>query len=134
MGAKIRRFHLGDILSVTTRRFVALRGMDGISELLGFMTGDSPYVHQVPRFAEECAPWILRQHPQLAAVNDVGLSPDTWTDWLGHQVRHYGEFLEIHPIPRDDHDSMDPAEELRRMMQPGGRLLPVVLVYDDRNE
>jgi hypothetical protein len=61
-------FHIGTILSVTTGRLVSPTGLNGVYEILSYMAGESVYTHQIPRFGEECAPWLLRQHPQLANV------------------------------------------------------------------
>ena len=50
-----RDFHIGDILSVTTGRLVSPRRMDGVYDILNFMTGDNLFTHQLPRAARECA-------------------------------------------------------------------------------
>jgi len=42
-------FHISDILSITDGRLVSTRHMDGIYEILNFMTGDNLFTHQLPR-------------------------------------------------------------------------------------
>lgn len=61
-----RTFPLGDVLSITTGRFLSSRGMDGIYEILNYMTGDNLFTHQLPRAIDECAPWLLRRYPHLS--------------------------------------------------------------------
>jgi hypothetical protein len=36
-----RPFHLGDVLTITTGRLVSPRHMDGVYDVLNFMTGDN---------------------------------------------------------------------------------------------
>lgn len=116
-----RPFHLGDILTVTTGKFVALRGVEALYDLLGFMTGESPFTHQIPRVSEECAPRLLEQHPELADVR----TPPEWeqTDvtredvevWLAQQVARFGETLPVTPMPPEEHTNIDPITEMRAM-------------------
>src|SRR5580698_271163 len=62
-------FHLGDILSVTTRRFISPDGWSPIYKVLNFMTGYNLFSHQLLSAANECAPEIVKQHPQLSEIN-----------------------------------------------------------------
>jgi len=52
-----KRFHLGDILSITTGKLVSLQNIDGVFEILNFMTGDGLHMHQLSRVADECKPF-----------------------------------------------------------------------------
>jgi hypothetical protein len=86
----------------------------------------------LPRAAKECAPWLKRQHPFLDspeidfAVAELGEmlktpsgmnEPDTLVlGWLSKMVAKYGETFPVEPIPADDHDRIDPVEELRGMV------------------
>ena len=106
-------FELGAILSITTGRL--LTSMDNIYEILNFMTQDNLFTHQLPRATRECAPWILRQHPQLKKIDASDVTTDNWQEYLKKQIDLYGIGLEIEPIPRDDHDYRNPLEELREM-------------------
>lgn len=50
--AKLRegkRFHLGDVLSITTGHLLSPRHMEGVYEILNHMTGDQLFTHQLPR-------------------------------------------------------------------------------------
>lgn len=111
-----KAFHLGDVLSITTGRLVSPRHMEGVYDILNWMTGDSLFTHQLPRAGRECAPWLLRQHPQLADIAEPELTPEECDGWLAEQVAKYGESLEVSPIPADDHERIDPITEAERMM------------------
>ena len=112
-----RTFHLGDVLSITTGALVSPRHMDGIYDILNWMTGDSLFTHQLPRAADECQAPLLAQHPDLAAVtlpDDFG-GKEGADAWLAEQVAVYGETREVTPLAPDDHTRMDPITELRKM-------------------
>jgi hypothetical protein len=64
-----RSFHLGDILTVVIDRLLSPRGMDGVYDILNYMTEDTLYTHQLPRAARECKPHILSQHPELEEID-----------------------------------------------------------------
>lgn len=115
MSDQSRAFALGDVLSVTTGRLVSPSGIVGVYDILNFMTRDKLYTHQLPRACRECAPWLLRQHPQLAAVVGAEVTPENWREWIAAQVEQFGKELAIEPIPHDDHTYRDPLEELQEM-------------------
>ncbi len=110
-----RHFHIGDILSVTADRFVSPNGVGALYEILNWMTGDNLLTHQLPRAGRECAPELLRQHPDLADV----VFPDDFADeaavwaWLDQQVRRYGETRPVAPLDPADHTQIDPITEFR---------------------
>jgi hypothetical protein len=114
--SEIVDFDLGDILTITTGRLVALRGMDAIYDILNFMTGDNLFTHQLPRGMQECAPYLLRQHPQLAAVTEDELGPENYAANLVKWKQRFGETLPVAKIPMDDHTRKDPLVELYEMV------------------
>jgi hypothetical protein len=106
-------FALGDVLSITTGRLVSRDHIDGVYRILNHMTGDDLYTHQLPRACDECAPVLLAQHPQLAAIEP----PDEFTDathverWLAEQEVIYGEWLPVEPVAEGVHARIHPLEE-----------------------
>jgi hypothetical protein len=130
MTNQTRPFHLGDILSVTTGTFMAPRGVEALYDLLGFMTGDTLFTHQLPRAADECAPRLLEQHPDLAEVQvpdwQDGVDRTVVEAWLAEQVGRYGETRDVAPLVAEDHTHIDPIVEAERF-KPGGLILPVAL-------
>ncbi|GGK62099.1 hypothetical protein Sme01_04020 [Sphaerisporangium melleum] len=121
-------FHLGDILTVTTDRLVSPDGMDGVYQILNWMTGESLFTHQLIRAAKECAESLREQHPALADI-DV---PDWVNDeatvkrWLDSQVSVFGEWWPVEPLAPGQRQYIDPVTELRQMTS--GRPVHVVEV------
>lgn len=131
-----RTFHLGDILTVTTGRLVSPRHMDGIYDILGWMTGESLFTHQLPRAAGECQGPLLAQHPDLAAVEvpeSFGDGPEAEAAvacWLAAQVAVYGETREVAPLAPGDHTHIDPLTEMR-IVAPHAEVIPIVIDDED---
>lgn len=117
MTAATRSFHLGDVLSVTTGRFLAPGGIDAVQKLLDFMTGDSVFTHQIPRVVSECEPRLLEQHPQLRDLDVPEFDGDRAAvdAWLAEQVARFGEHLTVSPLDPADHTRIDPITEMRQI-------------------
>ena len=126
-----KTFHLGDILSITTECLVSPRYIDGVYDILNWMTGDSLFTHQLPRACRECQGPLLAQHPDLAVI----VLPESFGDnaeqgvarWLAEQVAIYGETREVAPLAAGDHTRIDPITELRAM-KPDGEIVVVETV------
>jgi len=111
-------FHLGDVLSITTGKLVSKRHVDGIYDILNFMTRDNLYTHQLPRARRECAPVLLTQHPQLAAVTGDEVTPENFKAWLEDQCAEFGEELLVAQMPEHAHEFIDPVNELVEKVHP----------------
>jgi hypothetical protein len=122
-----RLFHLGDILTITTGLLVSPRHVEGIYDILNFMTGDNLFTHQLPRAMDECAPVLLAQHPQLRAVQvpEEFDGKEHVDQWLAEQVMRYGEQLSVAPLHAGDHTVIDPISELRMMGVPPQRIIGI---------
>ncbi|MGY1946674.1 DUF7736 domain-containing protein [Nocardia asiatica] len=123
----MKEFHIGDILSVTTGILVSPRHIDGVADILQWMTGDVLWTHQLPRACKECAPALRQQFPDLAAIEvPEGLnSEDKVLGWLSAIEQAHGSIRQVVPLPKDDHTSIDPIAELK-MMRPDMPIVPVV--------
>ncbi|MCA9349577.1 hypothetical protein KC853_00850 [Candidatus Saccharibacteria bacterium] len=114
-----RRFHIGDVLAVTTGRFTSPRGMEGIYDILGYMTDELPYSNQLERFAEECKPYLERRLGKV--IGPFSEVPETITDrlsryrWLNAVTEEMNgdPFLMVGKIAEEDHAVIDPMTELR---------------------
>lgn len=127
----IREFYLGDILSITTDRLVSPRKMDGVYEILNYMTGDDLFTHQLPRAADECAPELLRQHPQLADVDASSVhDPATAEAFLAEMKAAHGDTLPVLPLPMGAHLNIDPLKELSVMV--GDK--PIIVATSGRSD
>ena len=110
-----KKFHLGDILSIVAGKLVSLQNVDGVFEILNFMTGDGLHMHQLSRVAEECKPYLLEQFPQLKDIDASEVNGDNWRQWLDEQVKRYGEEFEVQPLPEGVHKFINPVLELIEM-------------------
>lgn len=126
MTTETRSFHIGDILSITTERLVSPNHMDGIHQILDWMTSDTLFSHQLGRAVDECVPALRAQHPDLAAVTvpDDLAGEEPTLAWLAEQVAIFGETREVARLAAADHTRIDPIAELA-MKHPG---MPVVVV------
>lgn len=127
-----KRFPLRVLLTVTTGRLLTKsrgEGDNGISdlyEILGWMTHDTPFTHQLPRFNDECKPWLLRWFPELAEVNAqlgaldelVGsqgaAGVEAWLTVIEDGIDCRPEY-DVPRIPQDDHERKLPYDELVAM-------------------
>lgn len=124
--ANSKRFHLGDLASVTTGRVLAPSGFNAIAEILDHLTGVSLFSHQLPRAAEECAPALVERFPFLAAIEapeSLAGEADV-TAWLAEQVAAHGEWFDVEPLSEDAYEPLDPFAELHQMAPH----LPVIAV------
>lgn len=125
-----KAFDLRIILTVTTGRLLTKRkgpndnGIGDLYEILEHMTGEPPFTHTLPRFADECKTILLNDYPELEKV-DVAIL-DEMIDELGAE-NGINNFLRmcttrwgikeqycIGQIPK--HVSINPIQELEEMM------------------
>ena len=112
---KTKKFHLGDVLSITTCRLVSPRYMGGVYNILNFMTGDKLFTNQLREAINKCKPRLLEQFPKLAEVDASDVNGKNYVQWLTEQIAKYGEELEVRPIPKDAHQFKDPFVETTEM-------------------
>jgi len=132
----MKLFHISDLLSVTTGRLVSSRHMDGIYEILNFLTGDNLFTHQLPRAMDECKPWLRSTFPTL--MEDSPGMPERLADMdlrikavpqdrehIAIVIRDWvqdlrialklPEMLPVYELGADMHTHIDPLEEARSM-------------------
>lgn len=112
MKAKTKKFHLGDILGVTTDIACYPNSFGGVCKLLHFMTGEDPFTHQAGRFADECKPYLLEQHKWLAEIQASDLKGEDNPQKMAALVAKYGEMHSVRPIHSEDHQVIDPQVEM----------------------
>lgn len=127
-----KRFELRVLLTITTSRLLTKspgpddNGIGDLYDILGWMTNDQPFTHQLPRFAEECKPWLMRWFPGLkagavglplldAAIAEHGgkIGCEKWLGML--ELAGLPRDYDVPRIPRDDHDRKHPYDELVAM-------------------
>lgn len=131
-----KAFPLRVLLTVTTDRLLTEsrgdrdNGIGDLYDILGWMTNDSPFMHQLPRFSKECKPWLLRWFPELAIANACLVELDGWIAaartcpdegvklWLAEltllQPSLQREY-DVPRIPQDDHERKHFYDELVEM-------------------
>lgn len=127
-----KTFHIGDVLSAMTGTLVSPSHIDGVYEVLNWMTGESLMTHQLPRASRECEGLLRETFPDLAAVTFPDWSQVPAEDrervivheWLAEQVATYGETRDVPQLPEDDHTQIDPIAELK-MLRPDA---PIVVI------
>lgn len=118
-----RKFHLANLLCVSTGFLFQEPGtdypIDAVYNILDYMTGDSLQTVALGRAADECKPYLLEQHPFLKeiSVEDMRGNKDlqAWKNRLAELVAKYGEFHEVRPMHFEDHEFLDPMEDIRRI-------------------
>ena len=115
-----KKFHILDVMSITTERLVSTRHMDGIYDILGFMHDASLFTTQLPSAAEAAKPEIFRQHPALLDF-DADIAELTrmlaehgrpaWLDlFRNYAEKKYGVELEIERMPAANRKQSDPMD------------------------
>lgn len=106
-----RPFPLADILSVTTPALLSRRRMEGLGDLLNYLTGDNLKTWQYLRAADECAVALCAQHPFLADLQPPqGLDKQDLYAWLVEAERTHGNEVTVVPLAEWQHQ--DPNVEL----------------------
>ena len=129
-----KEFHVGDILSITTGRLVSLKGMDGVYEILNYMTGEILHTVGIPRAADDALPYLIQQLPWLVEVNKLFEELEKQEDFDWHEVmtiveelgKRYGITHQIYPIPQEDRERLTLEEELARIRGPQN---PIEVLY-----
>lgn len=125
--AEERAFDTLDVLSAITGRLVSPRRIDGVYEVLNYMTGESLFTHQLPRVGEEARALMVQWQPMLAeAVKEAEqVTPDNWQQWARTWVKRYGTKLMVPRMTAEQHKSVGPMEELAQLRPD---LKPIVVV------
>lgn len=125
-----KQFHIGDVLSVAPGKLVSPRHVEGVYDILNWMTGDNLMTHQLPRASREAEPLLRATFPDLTSVDvpDTINSRETADAFLESLYPRFGEYVEVPKLPADDHTTVDPISELK-MMRPDA---PIIVVDPGR--
>jgi hypothetical protein len=128
----MRFFDISDVLSVTTPYLVSSRHMEGVYDILNFLTGDNLFTHQLPRACRESQDWLRTQYPQLMP-DDLNMklaiprlkemiaesSPQEgcarWVEMI-RDGNGLPRQIPVHAMGKGMHTRIDPIEELRAMV------------------
>lgn len=103
-----RRFHISDILSISTGRLLSTQGMDGIYRIMGYLVNDetistiglAAQAEAARAWLEQDLPWVLDCR-YLEPADGAG--PDAVMDhvlaFLTDCTQRYGAEHAVRPIP-----------------------------------
>lgn len=119
----VRTFHLGDALSVTSGYLLSPRHMDGVYDILNFLTGDNLFTHQLPRACEAAGPYLLAKYSALVPVTrecEMAAGAPDWSarhaEWLIEAATRHGSHFDLEPMPPGAWLQIDPVKELAAMV------------------
>lgn len=113
---QIRHFHISDILSVTNGRLMSVRHLDGMSDILNFMTGEDLASEQFSRANKHCGPALLTQHPMLIQADASHVDTKDLSKWLTRQSAKYGDVLPVRPLEEGVYQSKKPLVEISEIL------------------
>ena len=96
----MKQFHLGDILSVTTGRLVSPSHMNGVFEILNFLTGESLTTTGLVWASEQCKSYLLEMFPSLKHIGPFPENKKDIDSWLENQCSKFGTYLYLVPIKK----------------------------------
>jgi len=133
----MKTFHISDVLSITTGRLVSSRHIDGVYDILNFLTGDNLYTHQLPRAMRECKPWLRSQFPSImedspiitkllpvldAKITNADKQKDRvqaaceqWVKMVQTEA-NLPEIVVVYEMGAEMHTHIDPVEEAQAMV------------------
>jgi allophanate hydrolase subunit 1 len=133
----MKTFHISDVLSITTGKLVSSRHIDGIYDILNFLTGDNLYTHQLPRAMRECKPWLRSQFPSImedspiitkllpvldAKITNADKQKDRvqaaceqWVKMVQTEA-NLPEIVVVYEMGAEMHTHIDPVEEAQAMV------------------
>lgn len=82
------------------------------------MTGVPHFTHQLPRGADSCKPYLLRQHPWLVDITPPVefRDKDHVDQWLVEQIAKHGEYHDVRRFPAGVYVGRDPISEMVEMV------------------
>ena len=109
---------LSSLVVVTISSGRLLCEMGELYKGLNYLTNDNLFTHQMPRAMDECGPWLHRWFHDLRDVDKkvVDLCKSGRVKEACEHVRSvFGDTIEVGRIPADDHDRIDPYDEIVQM-------------------
>lgn len=111
--SETKTFPTAVVLSTITGRLIC--DINGVYEVLSWMTGESVFTHQIPRIGREAEPVILAAHPHLReAVREAALvNRENWQEWRDRWIERYGPEIAVPKMTAAEHKAIDPITELQ---------------------
>lgn len=124
MSTAIPTFDPSVIASILTTHLLSVNGIQGVYEILNYMTGEPVFTHQIPRCVREAQPVLEAALPEVAAwVKTSGYEsvdgPETHKVWIASVNEYWkGRTFEVPRMGINQHESIDPVSELAEKVHP----------------
>lgn len=118
MPDETKEFATCDVLSTVTGTLIGK--IDGVYEVLNWMTGESVYTHQIPRISREAVPVLVARHPALhQAIDEAAqVNRENWQQWRQTWEDRYGPTIAVPKFNAGAHERIDPLSELAEKVHP----------------
>lgn len=115
-----KAFPTADVLSAVTGIVLTERCLDPVYEVLGWMTGEKLFTHQLPRVGREAKPVVAKLHPALKQAYEEAeqVNGDNWRQWVDTWIDRYGPMMTVPKMTAADHERIDPRSELAERVHP----------------
>jgi hypothetical protein len=95
---KQKEFPLENVLAVAFDRTLSANKY-GVLELCSFLSGTDITPSDIPTIVQDyCRPEILKQHPELNAINISIVTEENYWTWMAEQKWKYGAFITLTAI------------------------------------
>ena len=108
------KFKTADILSAATG--ILYGKIDGVYQILNYMTGDNLFTHQLPRAGRFCAPYLKKQLPWLDNIPQGEIPCEHVSMRLARIEAEHGAEHEVEKLPDGHWEHIHPFVELDNMM------------------
>lgn len=95
------KFHITDILSVTSGRIVSRDYVDGLYEIISFLMDKAVPPSRLEQAREICRSYLMRQMPELQGIDTQEVNPDTYDEWVEALENRFGAIHTLKPLPED---------------------------------
>lgn len=107
----MKKFHISDILTILTGKMVSIRNMEGVYDILNYMTDDNLHTHQIPRVLDEVKPYLIDQFPGFLSIDISDISEDNLINRIELIEKEYGSYFEVERLPNGIHEFINPIAE-----------------------
>lgn len=116
--SETKQFPTEDVLSTITGRLIGK--IEGVYQVLNWMTGESVFTHQLPRISREATPVVVAMYPHLQAAIDEAeqVNPDNWEAFRNLWLDRYGPVIAVPQFTTDTHERIDPMSEAAEHFRP----------------
>lgn len=116
--SETKQFPTEDVLSTITGYLIGK--IDGVYQVLNWMTGEAVFTHQLPRIGREACPLVVAMHPHLQSAIDEApqITHENWQAFRNLWIDRYGPVIAVPKFTSATHERIDPLSELAEKVHP----------------